>query len=224
MPAWINNTFLTFPFVHWEPPADVNAAANPTGLSQLLLLALGLTTAAVAAAAAALVCRRPASKRYSYSSFSAVGYMTRNRRLILGLGILVVTVAGAVWAYSSPWAVVLRFKRAALRGVDGNRCTRLDTALEGACALGAASGADGGLQCALLHSLAHDPVKYLAFGPALVAPVRKPMVISAGFGATGTRSLASMLSQLGYRVADFEPEMVLWSLVHRNFTPMATYA
>ena len=104
---------------------------------------------------------------------------------------------------------------------DDLECTRLASALRGSCARAACSSADG-RQCAFLRSLARDVVSYIADGTPIV-PVTKPMILSAGFGDTGTRSLRDILSGLGYVVTQNNPAHLITALAQRDFHPLTAY-
>ena len=102
---------------------------------------------------------------------------------------------------------------------DSLECTRLASALRGSCARDACSSVR---QCAFLRSLARDAVSYIADGTP-IAPVTKPMILGAGFGDTGTRSLRDILSGLGYAVTQNNPSHLIAALAQRDFKPLTAY-
>merc|ERR1712196_757863 len=70
--------------------------------------------------------------------------------------------------------------------------------------------------------MGREPAKYLEHGDR-IKPIKGQMLISLGFGSTGTHSLSKILKSIGYTPMHYKPETVLQAIHDRNFGLMMGY-
>ena len=98
-----------------------------------------------------------------------------------------------------------------------SNCSLLEHAVGGACR--ARLVADEAL-CRGLRSVASDADAYFAAGTP-IAEIARPVVLSAGYGHTGTHAVAAYLDELGFDVLHNMPGPLLDAIRCRDFSKLA---